>query len=245
MSPRIYILPALFLGIGLFLSACAKSSDSNGGGGGGGGTVADTPCNGPSCYSQNGGGYFLPPPVPNPYLYGPNGGYCGCSVGQRPVFNPQWGYACVSTQYMTYNYYLGYSANNLYGFQGQNTIPLNNSPIAYSPLPYGGTANCQQNIAASCDTRATPACTNGGICRPIGGGSSIGVCTTGQGIESYYPPTPGPYGGYGYGGYPGAYPGAYPNGQYGNCTYKQTSWGGTVWTCGWERSTYGDGNLPR
>lgn len=224
----------------LMLSACAKSGGDSNNGGQPTGTIVDTPCSGSSCYNQYGNGYFSPPPVPNPYIYGANNGYCGCSAGQRPVYNPTWGFACVSSQQLTYNFYLGYSAQYLYEIPSQNTIPLNMSQINYSPLPYGGTANCFQHIAAACDVRVSNPCTNGGQCRPVGGGSSIGVCTNGQGIENYYPqnPYPHPYGGY------GGYPPTAPYG-YNNCTYKQTSWGGYVYTCGFEKSGASNSSIPR
>jgi len=230
---------SLLLGALLALGACAKSGGDNGGGGG---QIAQTPCNAPqggSCnpgvYSQNPG---LQIPAPQAYTAGYSGGYCGCSSGYRPIYNPQWGFACAPANTFTYENYVGYSYQSIY--QSQNNSGLNAQQIYYSPLQYGGQGSCFSDFALSCDVRIANSCTNGGQCRAIGGGSSIGVCTSGVGVDSYNTGTtninyPGYYGNDGYYGNGGYYGGGYYGygGNYnsGNCRYRTNSWGLSYYYC--------------
>lgn len=223
------IASALLLTGLLSLAACQKKSD------GSGGEVATTPCTA-TC---NNTVYSTLPGLTTPtsYTYGTNGGFCGCSYGNRPIYNGDWGFACVPANTLTYSAYWGYNTSTIY--QAQNTAALNMQQVSYSPLQYGADNNCFTAVAASCDVRAANSCTNGGFCRPIGGGSSVGVCTTGVGVDNYnagvttttttYDPYyTNPY----YGGYYGA--GGYYGGGYGqsNCRYKTNSWGLSYYTCG-------------
>lgn len=169
-------LGMIFTGL-LAITACKKSSDDNQPGG----TIAATPCTA-TC---NGTIYTGVPGLaaPTAYTYGLNSGFCGCAYGTRPIYHPEWGFACVQANTIAYSAYLGYNSSTIY--QAQNVAALNMQQINYSPVQYGSENNCFSSVAASCDVRAAGSCTNGGFCRPIGGGSSVGVCTTGAGVDSY------------------------------------------------------------
>jgi hypothetical protein len=235
------------LGSALILTACGNK------GGDGGGTVAQTPCNGPTTAGGcNPGAYSQTPglTVPNavPYYNGSVNGYCGCENNSRPIYNPQWGFACAPTSYFQNSSYMGYSYGSI--FQPQNYGNANMQQISYSPASYGG-SSCYTNFASSCDVRIANSCGTNGYCRAIGGASTVGLCTTGNGTDYYngnnynsgynnsgYPnPNYGTYtvypgymtGGYYSGGYGGYYGGGYGGG--GNCRYRQNSWGLAYWYC--------------
>jgi hypothetical protein len=225
----------LIVGTALTLGACAKSDNGGGGGGGGGGQIAQTPpppCNGPQGVSCNPGFYGQDPSliIPQAYVNGMNNGYCGCQLGYRPIYNPQWGFACAPANTFGYQNYVGYNYNSIY--QGQNYGQLTTQQIYYTPLQYGGTTgSCFSDFALSCDVRVANSCSNGGQCRPVGGGSAIGVCTQGYGVDQYNSGYYGNYNGYGYGGYGyGGYNG-YSNGS-NNCKYRTTSYGLSYYYCG-------------
>ncbi len=208
------------------LAACAKK-DSGG--------VADTPqCNvpnincSPQIYSQM--GYNVPP------VSAFNGnGYCGCTAGTRPIYNPSYGISCAPDSFSAYAQYvtIGMVAQGQ-TLTAQNTYPLNQPQQYYSGVNPGGYAgsNCFQNFAYSCDVRNNAAngangqC-NGGYCRAISGGSTVGVCSTTQGYDSgnmtYNYNTPYNSNNLIYG-----YPNYLGYGGGGNCQMqqRQTSWGG-------------------
>jgi hypothetical protein len=228
------VLSALLLGGLLTLGACKKKDD---GGGAGGGNVAATPCTA-TCDSSV---YSTLPGLTNPtaYTYGANGGFCGCGYGNRPIYNSQWGFACVPSNTLNYSAYWGYNTSTIY--QSQNTQAMNMQQVSYTPLQYGADSNCFSSIAASCDVRAVNSCTNGGTCRPIGGGSSVGVCTTGTGVDNYNATTTtnpvydayNPYYNYGYNSGYGYNNGGYSSGgANSNCRYRQNSWGFYYYSCG-------------
>jgi hypothetical protein len=237
---------SILLGAALTLGACAKSGGDNGGGGSG--QIAQTPCNSPQGGSCNPGVYSQYPglqiPAPQAYTTGYSGGYCGCSAGYRPIFNPQWGFACAPANYFTYDSYMGYSYQSLY--QGQNMSGLNAQQVYYSPLQYGGQGSCFSDFALSCDVRTPGTCTNGGQCRAIGGGSTIGVCTNGYGVDTYntgYTGTTNPY----YSGNP-YYGGYYSNGGNYNsngCSYRTNSWGLSYYYCSPGFGGYNSGGVAR
>lgn len=244
---------SLVFGAMLGLAACAKSGGDNGGAGGG--QIAQTPCNAPQGGSCNPGYYNqmqgLQIPAPQAYTAGYNGGYCGCAGGYRPIFNPQWGFACAPANYLNYESYVGYNYQSVY--QSQNMSGLNAQQIYYSPLQYGGQqGSCFSDFALSCDVRIANSCSNGGQCRAIGGGSTIGVCTNGYGVDTYntgYTTSNYPYNNNGYYGSGGGYynGGYYNGGNYnsGNCRYRTNSWGLSYYYCAPGVGGYTSGGVAR
>lgn len=231
----------LFMGAMLTLAACAKKDD-----GGGSGVVATTPqaCNttangtcDPSFYGNQPG---LVIPGIQTYTYGQTNGYCGCQTGYRPIYSYQYGFACAPTNYMNYSGYMGYNINSIY--QAQNTYPTTMGQIYYNPITYGGQSNCYQSVATSCDVRIANSCANGGACRAIGGGSTVGVCTTGTGYDNYGGVGGGYNGYYPYGGGYG-YNNGYGYGGNNNCTVRTNSWGFSYYYCYGAGTGYG--GIPR
>lgn len=215
------LIGVFLLGGLLSLSACKKKDD--GGAPPGAptqGVVATTPC-AATCDTSYTGITGLA--APQSYVYGVNNGFCGCGPGMRPIYNSTWGYACVQASYLVYNQYLGYNTSSIYA--AQNLAPTNMTQITYAPLPYGGQNNCFATAAAACNVRDVNSCGAGGFCRPIGGGSSIGVCTNqnNPGYDTYNTAYPTPY------NYNSGY---YDSGYNGNrCKYRTNSWGLSYWYC--------------
>lgn len=225
------LLIGLFLGASITLSACSKGGDSSSG------TVATTPCNsvaGGTCntsfYNQ---ATNLSIPVNQAYAYTYGGSYCGCPVGQRPVYNQSYGFACVPDSYITSTNYIGYNYTTLINnisytntFQEQNTYPLNTSQVYYQATTSNSGNACYSSFAMSCDVRVANSCGTAGFCQAVGGSTAVGVCVnngysstssayyTGS-YSTYYPSF------YGYAG--ASVGGGYSSG--GRCTYKQNSWG--------------------
>ncbi len=135
-------------------------------------------CNYP--YQQNPGFSQYPYNTQNGlYQYGTNG-FCQCPNGSRPVYNSTMGLGCMSNAtldagaipYQSYNW--NYSTNTW----------MNVNPTQYQP--YSGaittsTVGCFNNVIVACDSRVAQSCGVGGYCRPVGGGSSLGLC-----IYNYY-----------------------------------------------------------
>jgi hypothetical protein len=223
----VHLFTAVLFGSLLTLAACKKKDD---GGGEGAGTVATTPC----ASTCNNTVYSTLPGLitPTAYTYGANG-FCGCAYGTRPIYNYEWGFACVPASTLTYSSYWGYNTGSIY--QPQNFVPTNMQQVSYNPLQYGGdTNNCFHGVAASCDVRVANTCGGGATCRPIGGGSTVGVCTSAVGgVDAYNSgSTYDPYNNHYYNGYYNG--GGYNHGGYnhGNCSYRRNSWGLMYYKCG-------------
>lgn len=155
-----------------------------------------TACN-PGYYLDQGSPYGI---YPYPYT---NNGVCGCGPGFRSIYNQAWGIACapISIFNSGYNYGGGYSYGYAYfnwGSFAQNQGWVNIPQANYNPA-ISGNLNC--NVGVACDTRNPNSCTNGAACRPIGGGSAMGLCTSGRGEDNYNYNPQFNYGyGYGYSG---------------------------------------------
>lgn len=122
------------------------------------------------------------------------GGLCGCPSGSRPVYNNTGGLGCMTTQYMVPGY--GY---NSYGWNSVGSYWYNIPQVAYQPFVSNSGSNCFNDVAYVCDVRLNNTCGGNGYCRPMTGGSAIGLCVTNPGSynnTSYG--TQGYYGGYWY-----------------------------------------------
>jgi len=176
--------------------ACKKNDD----GGGDGGTFAATPTPVPAQNCATAGDPRCTPAQPNyyqvnapqftTYQWGYTNGYCGCPGGYRPVMNINWGVSCAPDYWFpTSGYYMtgGYTIQTfMYAPQnGQWT----SSPLAtYSPAISGSASGCGAQVSAICDTRVANSCSGGAVCRPASGGSYLGLCTNGTGVDNYQAP---------------------------------------------------------
>lgn len=150
--------------------------------------------------------------APQPYQWSNANGYCGCPQGYVATFNPSWGYGCVlasamgagynNNPYVYWNFqggfnnnygnpYYAYGSNYGYpqGYQGQlppaqNGQWLNIPQNTYQPV-ISGTGNCSVQAAGACDVRNPNSCGPNAICRVVGGGSTMGLCTSGVGHDYY------------------------------------------------------------
>jgi hypothetical protein len=179
--------------VALSLLACGKSSNDNSGHNpGASGPVAGTPaqnCNipgntgcTPNVYQQNA-------PQFQTWQWN-NNGFCGCPAGYRAVMNMSWGISCAPDNWFPTSYYYGYYHANQVFYGLQNT-QLNSIPqVTYSPATSAYNNSCAQ-AAITCDIRLNDAsgrnanCGNQGTCRATAGGTYMGLCTTGYGVENY------------------------------------------------------------
>ena len=187
-----------FFAIALAVSALVACQKNDGGGnsGGDGGVQATTPaqnCNIPGTSSDQCNPATYNQLVPNTFInyqWSFSGGFCGCPIGYRPVMNPQWGISCAPL-----NYFGGLNPTQFAGYSYQQVITSSQNgqwssipQITYSPAVSGNGNNCYANASSVCDTRSN-SCGTGGVCRPTSGGSYIGLCTYGTGIDTYGSPT--------------------------------------------------------
>lgn len=175
------------------LTGCQPPNDDNNNNGTSAPVYAQTPCNPndlTNCQNGNASIYnnnqiqFLN------YQGSYTNGFCGCPAGYRPIINPYIGLSCApatffhgfQNSYRMWGYnYQSIGITNQPGQNGQwSSIPQ----VTYAPA-LSGTQNCFANAAATCDLRQTNSCGNGGVCRPTGGGSYLGICSYGRGVESY------------------------------------------------------------
>lgn len=197
----------------LSLTAC-QEKDNNNNGQPANNNVATTPttaqcnlpgstnCN-PAVYGQHGWQTY-------PWNY--SNGFCGCPSGYRPVMSPSFGFACAPAYEFNFQvyYYQGYR------YTSYNNQWTNIPQVSYSPA-ISGTNNCYSQAIRSCDVQASD-CGSGSYCRPVGGGTRLGICTVGSGTETYYNPVNPYYVPYYYPGY-SAY--QQPHGR--NCHYYSNS----------------------
>ena len=111
-------------------------------------------------------------------------------VGYRPVMNSSWGISCAPAGFFPnmnngYGYY-GYSYRNVYygQYYAQNGQWSSIPQVAYNPAVYGANSNCYATAASVCDIRSNN-CPGGSVCRATSGGSYLGICTYGTGVEYY------------------------------------------------------------
>lgn len=204
MKKAIYFV---IFGALLTLTACDPNKDSSTNDGQ---IYAQTPvpcnipgqsnCN-PSIYQQNNW-------IVASYQYSYANGFCGCPAGTRPVMSPQYGIGCAPTGVFQQQYqYAGWGqpSNNHW-----TSIPQ----VTYTPAVSGSTGNCYAEAGRSCSVRAANSCGAGKTCRPVGGASDLGLCTSGYGQETYEHPR--------------------------NCGYTRDNWGQWQYIC----SNYGNGYNP-
>jgi hypothetical protein len=122
----------------------------------------------------------------NTYGYGSQYSY-GSNTGYRP-----WGYAyyCFGANSLNDPRCGGGAINNgesgnITRYAGQNNQWSSITQITYSPALTGSQANCYSQAAATCDLRLANPCGNSGVCRPTGGGTYLGICSYGRGVEGY------------------------------------------------------------
>lgn len=209
MTNKVLMCGIAILSVGLI--SCANNNNDNGGGVGPNQEIAVTPqaCNIPGQLNCN-PGYFnafgQPWGIQLPFQNNFANGFCGCPQGMRPIMNQQWGLACAPVFMLNFNN-LGFVYHTFqFSFFAQNTGWSGVPQANYNPA-ISGNLSCQ--VTTACDTRIANACVNGGVCRPVGGGSAIGLCTIGSGIENYNPgfqPAPWNQGGFNNGGFWGGIP---------------------------------------
>lgn len=196
---KLRILPVLFVAV-LAVVACKKNDDS----GGGGGTFATTPqppaqscadAANPACTPAQPNYYQQNAPTFMAYQWNYANGFCGCPAGFRPVFNTGWGLACSPYNWFPNAAYYQVSAVNVQSiFYGPQNGQWTNVPVVtYSPATSGNASTCGAQASLICDIRSPNTCTSGGVCRVVGGGTYMGLCTTGTGNESFA--NPAAYGG--------------------------------------------------
>ncbi len=124
------------------------------------------------------------------YQWSNSNGFCGCAAGYRPVMNSSWGISCAPAGFFPnmnngYGYY-GYSYRNVYygQYYAQNGQWSSIPQVAYNPAVYGANSNCYATAASVCDIRSNN-CPGGSVCRATSGGSYLGICTYGTGVEYY------------------------------------------------------------
>lgn len=178
--------------------ACKKNDDS-----GGGGSFATTPqapaqncadLSNPACQPAQPNFYQQNAPNFLGYQWNYANGYCGCPSGYRPVFNLSWGLACSPYAWFPNAWYYQVAAVNVQSlFNGPQNGQWTSVPqVTYSPATSGSASSCGAQASLICDSRVANSCANGATCRQVGGGTYMGLCTTGTGDESYA--TPMPYG---------------------------------------------------
>jgi len=99
-------------------------------------------------------------------------GYCNCQTGFRPVYGAM-GLGCIQMEQMRplpqAYFYAGALPNN---YQYVNIAQISNM----SGYPQVSSANCFNNVAASCFVTQANSCGAGRLCRPTGPGSALGIC---------------------------------------------------------------------
>lgn len=111
----------------------------------------------------------------NPYYTnGTNGNFCKCPVGQRPVYNGQYGLGCANI-----TAFEGTTASAIYWrYQADNDQWVNLTQSSNVQGYFGNSTSCYSNVAQSCLVDQPNSCGAGNICRVVGGGSRVGICTT-------------------------------------------------------------------
>lgn len=159
------------------LTACEKNEDK-------GQVIAQTPvltCNIPGQTNCNPGVYQQAGWQVTAYQYSYSNGFCGCPVGSRPVISPQYGIGCAPAgAFQPQVQYAGYGTPS-------NGHWTNTPQISFNPA-ISGTNNCYADAAKSCSVRGVNTCASGQTCRPVGGASDLGLCTSGYGQENYEHP---------------------------------------------------------
>ena len=103
-----------------------------------------------------------------PQQWAPQTGACGCPSGYRPVMSQYYGFSCAPDAYFN-NYSVTWYNWGYFAGQYQNMQWVNNPQVNFS------NNSCNQ-IAQGCDVRLNN-CSAGQFCQPVGGGSTIGLCT--------------------------------------------------------------------
>lgn len=96
-------------------------------------------------------------------------GYCGCPSGYSPVYGSTFGVSCAPNAYFN-NWSVVWMNVGFFGGPAQNQAWLNSPQVHYS-----GNGTCGQ-MAQGCDVRLNN-CSAGYMCRPVAGGSTIGLCS--------------------------------------------------------------------
>lgn len=99
----------------------------------------------------------------------PQTGYCGCPTGYRPTFSQYYGISCAPNAYFN-NWTVTWININAYWGAPQNSWGLSTPQTYYN----GSNPGCGQ-VAQGCDVRMNN-CSGGYTCRPVAGGSTIGLC---------------------------------------------------------------------
>ncbi len=117
----------------------------------------------------------------------------GYSTHQQPYlfFNFQAGFNHPGQQYGGYPGQQQGGYPGQYNGQQQQFIPpaqngqyLNIPQSNYQPV-ISGTGNCSVSAASACDIRNANSCGPNATCRVVGGGSTLGLCTSGLGQDYY------------------------------------------------------------
>lgn len=116
-----------------------------------------------SNYSWNHGAWYWPTQVNH------LSGYCGCPSGYTPVYGSTFGVSCAPNAYFNHSTVIWVNIGYSWG-QPQNQQWLNNPQVQYN----GNNPGCNQ-VAQGCDVRMNN-CQSGYTCRPVAGGSTIGLC---------------------------------------------------------------------
>lgn len=198
----------------MMLAAC-QDSKSNSNNNTNNGIYAQTPvvtCNLPGQTNCNPGVYQQQNWQVYPYQAGFSNGFCGCPVGTRPVMSPQYGIGCAPNDVFMTNYqYSGW------GYYPSNNQWTNIPQVTYNPAVSGTNgANCFSDAAKICSVRSANSCGGTATCRPVGGGSDLGLCTNSYGQENYSHPR--------------------------NCGYSRNSWGGWEYRCSANYNSYNNYN---
>jgi hypothetical protein len=177
----------------LAIIACQKNHSNDSGG-----SFATTPpqncadLNNPACTPSQPQYYQQNAPQFINYQWEFRNGFCGCPAGYRPVFNNSWGLACAPGHWQpTYTYYSALSVDVQSLFYGPQNGQWTSIPqMTYSPATSGSVSACGAQASLVCDIRVPSSCRSGSQCIATGGGTYMGLCTTGTGSERFYPQQP-------------------------------------------------------
>jgi hypothetical protein len=105
--------------------------------------------------------------------------------------NISWGVSCAPDNWFpTSSYYATYTVQGFY-YLPQNGQWTSTQQATYSPAVSGSVNGCGAQVSAICDLRVPNSCAGGAVCRAASGGSYLGLCTTGTGVDNYqYQPAP-------------------------------------------------------